>query len=363
MLKVIKVFIYIIVFIINVTTRFCRVRNNRITFISYLMDYPLDNIKLISEALKHQNKYELIYLLKKYNHSLSHRIKYFLNIVKQAYYFNTSKIIVLDGNNIAMRAILRKKNTITIQIWHASGALKKFGADTDRLYDISSCDYVITSCNKIKSIYSKALNVSMEKIVALGSPRTDSLFDKNQIEKNRQKMFRLYNIPLEKKLLLYAPTFRGKGIDDMQGLEIDLSKLANSIDDQYILAVRFHPMVDINVQSDIIDLSCEDLIEVLSATNLLITDYSSIIFEYSILTRPMIFFVPDLNKYQSMRGFYVDYMSFVPGSIVKNLDELLKCIEHPERQIDKITKIKNQYFDFQDGKSTMRVIKFIESVM
>lgn len=364
MLKIFKIIVYASSFIINIATRIFRIKKNRITFISYFMDQPEDNFKIIASALEKEGHYELIFLLKKYHKNLSGKYLYFINMLKQAYYFNTSKIIILDGNSIVMKTIIKKKKTIVLQIWHACGALKKFGADVeDRLYKIRSCDYVITNCNKVVPIYSHALNVPMDHVLGLGSPRTDKLFSESETKAARDRIFIEHRLPSEKKMLLYAPTFRGTGIDEVYSLEIDLNLLANQLKDDYILALRLHPMIsDYQKPAGVIDLSNIELTDALSAADMLITDYSSIIFDYSILERPMVFYCPDLDYYKSKRGFYVDFDEFIPGPVTKNLEDLIVSVNELKFSIDKAKKIKQEYFDNNQGIATNQIISFIKEL-
>lgn len=358
MLKFLKIIVYIIAFLINIATRIAKVKSNRIVFISYLMNKPEGNFKLIANEL---TDFNVIFLLKKYDKTNIGKARYLLSMLKQAYYFNTAKIIVLDANCIVMKAVIKKKQVFVLQIWHASGALKKFGNDTkDRLYSVTSCDYGIVSSSKTSKIYSHALNIPEDKIMALGSPRTDSLFDCGQIEANKKRIYKKYVIEADRKLLLFAPTFRGKGVDDISSAILDVHKLSKDVNDNFVLAVRSHPMIRKNVDFDgIIDLSDEDLIEVLSAADILITDYSSIIFEYSILKRPMIFYTPDLDDYCNKRGFYVDYRSFVPGPIAKTPKQLVSTIKNLDHKEEQTEKIREEYFQYHDGRATKRVVALI----
>ncbi len=361
MLKILKVMVYIVSFIVNITTRFFRVKNNRVVFISYLMNEPEGNYKVIADKLAESGQYEVKFLLKKYNKTTASKISYFFNMIKQAYYFNTAKIVILDANCVVMKAIIRKRKTVVLQIWHASGAFKKFGQDTKkRLYKVKSCDYAIASSKKVSEIYSQALNIPNKNVFSLGSPRADALFDKKKVMAYREKIYKKYSISPDKKLLLYAPTFRGDGIDESYSLNINFSQLILGLSDDYVLGVRLHPMVSYDLKADnVINLKDEDLIETLSATDILITDYSSIIFEYSILERPMIFYAPDLEQYIDKRDFYMDYREFVPGTITRSLNELHKAIEEKAVDYNKIKKIKREYFDYHDGLTTERVVNFI----
>jgi CDP-glycerol glycerophosphotransferase (TagB/SpsB family) len=361
MLKILKAIVYIASFLVNISTRFLKVKKNRVVFISYFMNTPEGNFKAIADELE-KSDYEIIFLLKKYNKTNLNKISSFFSMIKQAFYFNTAKVIILDGNSVVMKAIVRKRNTFVIQIWHASGALKKFGNDaSQRLYGIRSCDYAFVSSKKVTGIYSRALSIPEDRILPIGSPRTDSLFCEEKVNLYKSNIHEKYSIHKNNKVVLFAPTFRGKGVDDSKDLEIDIARLSKKLPKGFVLAVRLHPMISSSFVSDeAINFSDEDLIEVLSTADILISDYSSIFFEYSILNRPMIFFAPDLDEYIENRGFYVEYGTFMPGPIVKTREQLCEAIAKANQASPKAEKIKNEYFEYHDGLSAKRAALFID---
>lgn len=363
MLKLFKIIVYAIAFTVNIFTRFMSVKANRIVFISYFSNKPEGNFKAICEAVEQKGGYDVVLLLKKYEGTLKSKLLYFINIIKQAYFFNTAKVVVLDANSVVMNAIIKKRKTIVLQIWHACGALKKFGSDTKkRLYNIKSCDFAISSCEKVRAIYADALNIPIKNVYALGSPRADALFNQERTNSLKKIISDKYAIPSD-KVVLYAPTFRGGGIDDVSMLPIDIAGVAEKIKDKYTLAIRLHPLIrDFCCPENVIDLTNDDLISVLCAADLLVSDYSTIMFEYAILERPMIFHAPDLDNYKQARGFYMDYEEFVPGKITKTFDELVYEINNIKPDIGRIKRIKQEYFDYHDENSTERVVEFIEKL-
>ena len=358
-LRILKVLVYALVFGTNLLTRFVRVKPGRVVFISYFTNNPEDNFKMIVDKLKESPQFEVVLLL--INYRQVSKMAYLLNIIKQAYYFNTAEVVFLDGNNVVMKTIIKKKRTKVIQIWHAVAALKKFGEDTkSRLYNIRSCDYAITSCEKVRPIYSQALRIPEDRVLALGSPRTDDMFSAEKLAESRQRLFSKYDITADKQLVLYAPTFRGSGIDDVALPDIDIAEFSNRLNENHILAVRLHPLIKgFNAPAGVIDLTSEKLLDTLSASDILITDYSTIMFDYALLERPMVFFAPDLDTYEVDRGFYMNYEEFVPGAVARNLDELVNAVKDPADFMDRIKEVKDEYFDFQDGLSTERVAHFV----
>lgn len=336
---------------------------DRVTFSSYFSNTPHGNMKLIIEEVRSRG-FNVVENFNKFNNTFFGRLRYFLHMAKELYLFNTSRLIVLDGNSFILSNIAKKREVKSIQIWHATGAFKKFGNDTERLYPIKNLDYAITSSTSLKNIYAHAFNVDINNVLPLGIPRMDSLFFPDKVESYRKEILARHKGLAGKKVILFAPTFRGKGAFDIQVSPVDLNNISRSISDDYVIAIRMHPlMVGYSDYSKFINLSDEDLIKTLCATDLLITDYSSIIFEFAALRKPMLFFVPDLNEYLDDRGFYEDYETFVPGKVCKTEGELIASIVKADFQQEKVERFSAKYLDFMDGSSTKRIADLIERLM
>lgn len=143
--------------------------------------------------------------------------------------------------------------------------------------------------------------------------------------------------------------------------------LYERLKDDYIILIKRHPFVKEKIVfaekytdfiKDISDkLSIEDLLLV---ADICITDYSSVIFEYSLMQRPILFFAYDLEEYNDERGFYYPYESFVPGPVLRTMEELVCYIEHIEQfDTERLKNFKNQYMDGCDGYSTKRILEYI----
>ena len=143
-------------------------------------------------------------------------------------------------------------------------------------------------------------------------------------------------------------------------IAFDVEKVVETLPKDFVLALKMHPFVkdSIKIENDrIVDLSDYPAInDILIMTDLLITDYSSIVFEYSLLERPMIFYADDLDSYEHERDFYYPYESFVPGPIVKTTDELIAVLNNSECDYEKIKSFKNKFFDYTDGLASKRFV-------
>ena len=297
-------------------------------------------------------------LFTKYGNTFLEKLAYAWHTVREVYYYNTSALIVLEGNSFTLSAMKKKKKGVTaVQIWHAAGAFKKFGQDVDRLYPISGLDAVLVSTPNVREIYAHALNVDLERVYAVGIPRTDVWKEEGALEEARKRVLERHPQLAGKKIALYAPTFRGKGIDDIHTAQVNLTCIEKMAPD-WKIAVRLHPLMR-DQFPDAIHLEKEDLLTALAAADVLITDYSSVLFEYSLLKRPMIFFAPDLENYASERGFYFGYRDFVPGKVVKTEAQLAETLAEEDFESEKIRAFCEQFCYGFDGHATERAGRLI----
>src|SRR3712207_2150613 len=291
--------------------------------------------------------------------------------LKHLYYLATSKYWIT--NNHYYHFLPKPKGTIMINTWHALGAFKKFGIDSaktekDRerfIKDSKNIDYLLVSSKELKGIYSKALNVEETKILSLGIPRTDILFDSNHMEAVKEQFLNVHTELKKKNIILYAPTFR----DDEKeyfNMQLDLKLLKENLGDGSVILLKLHPIIrhkfeiPKGLEDFIIDVSKVNINKLMIISDILITDYSSIIFEYSLLDKPIIFFAYDYEKYKNnLRNFYFGYEEFIPGKMLRTSEEVLNEIqESMEGSYNKelIRKFSKRFCEYTDGKSTKRFI-------
>jgi CDP-glycerol glycerophosphotransferase (TagB/SpsB family)/glycosyltransferase involved in cell wall biosynthesis len=290
------------------------------------------------------------------------------------YHLATAKVVFLDDYYRQLYNLTPRKGTEVVQTWHASGAFKKFGISAVGTRDSNPLDFelaahraytkVIVSSQNVAKHYAEAFNKREDQILALGVPKTDVFFHEETKEQIRRSYLEQYPMLQGKKLLLYAPTFRGKPKERKRfKLMLDLNKMKEALGREYALILKMHPAVQSStlitdeLSDFVLDLSkCTDINDLLILADCLITDYSSIVFEYSLLKRPMVFFAYDLEDYLAERGFYVDYRDFVPGPIVRTTEEIIDAIQSDNWPYDKIEQFSRYYFDHHDGRSTQRIV-------
>jgi CDP-glycerol glycerophosphotransferase (TagB/SpsB family) len=271
-----------------------------------------------------------------------------------------------------------RKTTTYLQTWHGAGAFKKFGLDLPDSrqkekeswkQDTSNWTKLITSSENVVKHYASACGISPSKIYPIGVPRNDLFFENQGNDKLKVEFKKNYNIPSDKKILLYAPTYR-----DVKGsnpLNLDFEQLQADLGNEYVFILKLHPfladfqLMDTNQEQPFVYnfSDFEDIQELLLIADALITDYSSVIFDYAITGKPILFYSYDLEEYE--RGFYDDYESFVPGPIAHNQAELTayltdydSLVKRYHQQVIDFAKQNNAYFD---GQATKRAVDLLFS--
>lgn len=298
-------------------------------------------------------------------------------MMRATYYMATSEFFLIDDFYFPVYTVKLRKGTEVVQVWHACGAFKKFGYSTlDKNYGANN-DYikyipihtnythVLVSSKEVVKHYAQAFNMEEKNIDPIGIPRTDIFFDKQKHEDIKLKLHSKYPKLKDKKLILYAPTFRGTSQSNARlDIDFDLEKVLDNMPSNSILGLKMHPFVKTRINDaqyeNLIDLSDYDNInDILLISDMLITDYSSVVFEYSLLERPIIFYSPDRDLYKEERDFYYDYDEFVVGPVITTTDGLISVINEGNFNKKQIKYFKEKFFDHMDGKSSKRFVDTI----
>lgn len=289
--------------------------------------------------------------------------------IKAYFLILTSKVIVTDDYLHFFRELKLRKNQKVFQIWHACGAFKKFGLDApskltrqQELATHAQYTAVAVTSEECRSHYAKALGISEDKCIATGLPRTDRIF--NDSPAMRASVYKRHPDFEGKIIYLYCPTFReinGKRVE--YNPEIDWDKLSGELLPNEVFVIRRHPVMKYalinNTYNNIIDLSDESTLELTAASSVIITDYSSVIYDACLLDIPTVFYCPDYKEYD--RGFYLNFPEDLPGEMVSSSDELLSAIRNAKENppVDRIEKFRNRQMSACDGKSAERVAAII----
>lgn len=363
-MKLKKIVLYALLKVLSVFVSMMKIDKNKITFVTLTSNELSGDFKLIAEQLEKEQKYNIKYVLTKFEKNLKGDFLYLLNCLYQLFVINTSALVIINDNNYVI-SNFKRKGVKVLQIWHACGAVKKFGNDVERQYPIANYDYILSTSAKWKKPYASAFHVKEEQVIPLGMPRTDVLFDEDMMRQYREKMTERFPVLKGKYVVLYAPTFRGNIIKGMRYEQLDLNYVIDSLPDDYVIMSRMHPLlgdVMLGEHERILNVNNENLNELLAVTDCFVSDYSSIIFDFSILERKMIYYAPDLQEYKDTIGLNVEYEK-LPGKVCGSVEELIRELKSQEYDKNMVRELKDECFLYQDGKSVERITKFINETI
>ncbi len=298
--------------------------------------------------------------------------KSWLSLIKK---MASSNVIVLDDHAPVLDWLMLNKKTKVIQLWHAGAGFKSSGYSR---WGNSGCpspfschrqySYGIAGSKRIAHFFSEVWGINTEQVLPTGMPRMDEFLDENYRTETTKKLYELYPMCKGKKVILFAPTYRGRNkLEAHYPYElIDFDALYNLCKDEYVVFFKMHPWVQMPVPIDekykdkFIDVGTyPNINDLFYITDLLITDYSSNIFEYSLMKKPMLFFAYDEIQYSFSRGFHRDYKESTPGKIVHNFKELLSAIENNDFEYEKVQEYIDEHFDYIDSNASDRVIDWL----
>ncbi|WP_269774204.1 CDP-glycerol glycerophosphotransferase family protein [Bacillus siamensis] len=290
-----------------------------------------------------------------------------LHLVKAVFILFKSKVVITDNYFLLTSVLNRRPQTTCIQVWHANGSLKKFGLEdvTNRsrpASDISrfkkvyrSFDFVTVGSDEMADVFKKSFGIRDAQLLKTGVPLTDVYYEENKPEPERK---------WPKKIILYAPTFRDY---DMQSFRLPFTEeqLINELNGEYMLLVKLHPAVLHHISASfesesIKNVSDMRLHDLLKAADILITDYSSVPFEFALLNKPIFFFTYDLEEYDQKRGLIDNYASVIPGRACHDSKALLHEMTKKPFHAEEMKRFSDKWNMYSDGNSSSKLLKFAE---
>ena len=341
---------------------------NKVSLISRESNKESLDFKRIREELeKNYPEYKVKVIAKKLEEKdgiLKQLIPNCINIFEQMYCLATSKVIILDTYCIPICILPHKKDTKVIQIWHALAAIKKFGHQTigaktganEKTAQImcmhKNYDYVLAPSYATGKLYQKAFNVAEDKIKYIGMPRIDYILEKDEQKNN--EIYQMYPILKEKKNILYVPTYR-------KGEKVELDEFIEKIDTKkFNLIVKLHPLdlKEYNYMEKegvIYEQKCKTY-DLLKIADSVITDYSSLSVEASLLDIPIYFYTYDLEKYKIDTGINFDFESEPIGKYKANNASELVSLLNQEYDYDVLKKFKEKYISVDTENCTKQIV-------
>lgn len=301
------------------------------------------------------------------------------------YYYYLARAKYWVSNARMPNKLYKREETVYLQTWHGT-PLKKLASDMDNVYmpgtnivkykknfqeETSKWDYLISANEYSSEIFKRAFWFNKE-MLEFGYPRNDILYNKNN-ENDINKIKEKLNLPKNKKIIMYAPTWRddefiGKG-NYKFSLKLDLDRLKKQLGDDYVIILRMHYLISSNLDiSEFKDFAFDlsnynDISELYLISDILITDYSSVFFDYANLQRPILFYMYDIEKYRDqLRGFYLD-LKELPGPILKTTKDVIETILNIDEVEGDYKKLYEEFYErfcnWDDGKASANVVKTV----
>lgn len=353
-------------------------QKKKIVFLEVREQALSDNFRLLWQELERQGDWELILCC--IREGMEERKKVRKLCLQAIPVLADAAVVFISDSSYFFSSLPLRPQTKVIQTWHACGAFKKFGYSiTDKKFGADRKDLerfplhrnfsiVTVSSPEVVWAYAEAFHMEkeQEKILPVGISRTDIFYRREFLDSAREKLYEKIPEAGGKKVILYAPTFRGRVADAVSPEVLDFSAMREALASEYIVLCKHHPFVKHRpaVPEDCQNFAWDatelfSIEELLAVSDVCISDYSSLVFEYSLFERPMIFLAHDLDEYFDWRGFYYPYCEMAPGPIVSNTAEVIDCIkELPEKfEKERVADFRRKFMSACDGHATERILE------
>lgn len=305
-----------------------------------------------------------------------------------SYFYNFCRAKIWISDSRMPNYLIKKKGVSYIQTWHGT-PLKKLALDMEQLSmggstdlakyqrnfraNTSQWDYLVSQNSYSTDIFRSCFDFHKE-MLETGYPRCDVLFEKNNESEIASIKERL-GLPMDKRIILYAPTWRDdefyeKGKYKFQS-PLDFHKLLDAFGKDTIFIVKYHYLVASNFdwspyEGFVYNFSqSDDISELYLISDAMITDYSSVMFDYSILNRPIFFFCYDIENYRdNLRGFYFNLEEKAPGPISHTTEELIEQLQDYDetKYHEKMTAFRETFVSTENGHASEKIISLIQSL-
>ncbi len=291
----------------------------------------------------------------------------------------TAKYLIYDEGSEIIGALPKRKGQKILNTWHGAGAFKRFGYSTaDKIFGAdpdtmskypphADYDLVTVSSPEVVWAYAEAMGKEDNPacIQPIGCSRTDVFYQQDFIDAARKRLYARLPQARGKKIILYAPTFRGHVAEATTPDLLDIEEFQKRLGGEYLLVIKHHPVVK---ERPAIPDSCRDFAfdlsdgvtieDLLCVADICISDYSSLIFEYALFEKPMVFFAYDLDDFFDWRGFYYDYDELAPGPICQTNAEMIDYIAHIDERFDhaRVHAFREKFMSACDGHATERIM-------
>lgn len=358
--KIILKFIYCIFKLFTIPQNkvlFCSRQSNEVS---------LDFMLIQDELRRRDMSMQYICICRNIGNGIGDYFKFMVAMVKSMYHLATAKVCVLDSYWPPVSLLKHRKSLTVVQIWHAIGKIKKsghasLGAVSGRSTDLAKLlnmhanyDHIIAGAEFWNQFYCESFDVPEEMLLNYGLPRIDYLL--NTADKNREKFFRENPQLKDKKIILYAPTFR-------RNMEAKWDQIIGKVDyDKFALIIKNHPSQRIygqKPQGQVYYFDDWKTMDLMAVCDYVITDYSAIALEAAVLSKKTFYWTYDYDEYVANNGINIDLFDAAPGHIYSDVNQLIKAIEEDKYDMKVLSNYRKKYLPKDLGMSTKKICDLI----
>lgn len=344
-------------------------KEKKVVFCSNRNEKLSGNLLNLHRVFESDDNYKLTVQCFNFKRSIGGRFIYFFQSIKSIYNLATASLFILDDYFLPVYYIKNKKDrNKVVQVWHAIGHLKKYGLSIEKnkkspIKHHSNYDVVsVNAPNDVTAVLS-SFDVKKEQLLITGAPRLDSLINSPIKQKEWMK----------KEQFMYAPTYRDATDEDVVYTYINkliLSFIEKSDPSKQFLYISLHPYlktkkINLNNANNIeLFKSSNRSSELLEQIDVLITDYSSILLDYSFFERPILIYAPDYEEYIKKIGFFVNYKEYINTQFYNDSQKLVdNLLNYQQIKKQYVLDLKKDNFFYTDGLNSKRLYNKLNEMM
>ncbi|MCI3984824.1 CDP-glycerol glycerophosphotransferase family protein [Bacillus vallismortis] len=350
--------------------------------VTLLVSFPDNARAILKEYQKGHYSFPIHVLLTQHAKSLEKEFpsltasvineKHPLHICKAVFSMLSSKAVIVDNYFVLTTVLASRPEIECIQVWHANGAFKRFGlkdvntqnrsrADVSRFRKVyASFDRIVVGSEHMAGIFKEFFDIKGDPFLRFGVPLTDAYYEARE---NRIDLKNKYHLPADQKIMLYAPTFRDHQFESFS-LPFSEKQLEHDLKGEYVLAVKLHPVMKHSAElpedsawiKDVSDLPLADLLKM---GDLLISDYSSVPFEFALLDKPILFYAYDMEAYNRTRGLIRNYKEVIPGVPCRDSKMLLDQLKDMDKLQSEVERFSREWNRYSKGNASKQLLSYI----
>jgi CDP-ribitol ribitolphosphotransferase len=360
--------------IASVTSR-VRSKKERVLFLNENRSNIYGNLQAVKDCMAAASL-DKNYMIKEFSHEHSFRVRGLMHLARATIAVAAADVIFVDNYAPTIAFIPLRANQKVIQLWHSVGGFKslgysRFGKEgTPHPSESSHRKYHFAVCGAegYESVFGEVFGIDQSDVMPLGAPRMDRYTLNGEFDSIRHTFLSAHPYLLNKEIILFAPTFRGRGQAEAyyDFSVLDFDRIAAYCGNDKVFLIKNHPFVtqrpDMSRYGEtIIDMSKENLFDIMTAADILITDYSSCYYEFCLRLRPIIFFMHDKVRYIALQGVH-QKPDDAPGKVVCTFDELMSVLSNHDYGLEKTKRFRDTHYGVGLGHSSERIIERVFGV-